>query len=152
MEIALSITHIFSHFKQFQPLSTQSIDKSSTDHRLGTDQTYKDTKGNDVRGPTKNVLPSNCNAYNDDATMRALRQTFVLTAAVVVTVDQSVKQATTNLTYVIKSTNTHVQNMFHRTLLITNVSIFCGHPRGSFTRVQGIQQSAIQNIWNHSML
>jgi hypothetical protein len=52
--------------------------------------------------------------------MRALRQTFVLIAATVA-VDQSVKQATTNFTYVIKSTNTHVQNMFHRTLLIINV-------------------------------
>jgi hypothetical protein len=58
----------------------------------------------------------------DDATMRALRQTFVLTTEMV-PVDQSVKQATTNFTYVIKSTNTHVQNMIHRTLLITNVSI-----------------------------
>jgi hypothetical protein len=52
--------------------------------------------------------------------MRALRQTFLLTA-MVVAVDQSVKQATTSFTYVIKSTNTHVQNM--GTLLITNVSI-----------------------------
>jgi hypothetical protein len=50
--------------------------------------------------------------------MRALCQTFVLTAMVV-----AVKQATTSFTYVIKSTNTQVQNMFHRTLLITNVSI-----------------------------
>jgi hypothetical protein len=61
--------------------------------------------------------------YDDHATMRALRQTFLLTAGMVVAVDQSVKQKTTNFSYVIKSTNTHVQNMFHRTLLITNVSI-----------------------------
>jgi hypothetical protein len=40
--------------------------------------------------------------YDDDATMRAPCQTFVLTAATVVAVDQSVKQATTNFTYVIK--------------------------------------------------
>jgi hypothetical protein len=56
--------------------------------------------------------------------MRALRQTFVLTAAMVVAMDQPVKQATTNFSYIIKSlTNAYVQNMFHRTLLITNVSI-----------------------------
>jgi hypothetical protein len=61
--------------------------------------------------------------YDDDATMRALRQTYLLTAGMVVAVDQSIKQETTNFTYVIKSTNTHEQNMFHRTLLITNVSI-----------------------------
>jgi hypothetical protein len=47
--------------------------------------------------------------YNgDDATMRALRQTFVLTPAVKVAVDLSVKQPTTNITYVIKSTNAYV--------------------------------------------
>jgi hypothetical protein len=55
--------------------------------------------------------------------MRALRQTSVLTAAMVVAMDQPLKQATTNFSYVIKSTNAYVQNMFHRTLLITNVSI-----------------------------
>jgi hypothetical protein len=55
--------------------------------------------------------------------MRALRQTFLLNAGMVVPVDQSVEQETTNFIYVIKSTNTHVQNLFHRTLLITNVSI-----------------------------
>jgi hypothetical protein len=54
--------------------------------------------------------------------MRALRQTFVLTAAMVVAMDQPVKQATTNFSYVIKSTNAYVQNLFHRTLLITYVS------------------------------
>jgi hypothetical protein len=48
---------------------------------------------------------------------------FVLTAAMVVAMDQPVKQGTTNFSYVIKSTNAYVQNMFHRTLLITNVSI-----------------------------
>jgi hypothetical protein len=37
---------------------------------------------------------------NYDATMRAMRQTFVLTAARVV--DQSIKQVTTNFTCVIK--------------------------------------------------
>jgi hypothetical protein len=55
--------------------------------------------------------------------MRALRQTFLLTAGIIVAVDQSVKQETTNFTCVIKSINTHKQNMFHRTLLITIVSI-----------------------------
>jgi hypothetical protein len=55
--------------------------------------------------------------------MRALRQSFVLTRAMVAAVDQSVKQATTNFNCVIKSTNAYVQNLFHHTLLITNVSI-----------------------------
>jgi hypothetical protein len=56
--------------------------------------------------------------------MRALHQTFILTAAMVVAMDQPVKQATTNFSYVIKSsTDAYVQNMFHHTLLITNVSI-----------------------------
>jgi hypothetical protein len=82
--------------------------------------------------------------YDLDATMRALRQTFVQTPGMDVAVDQSVKQPTTNFTYVIKSTNAYVQNMFHHTLLITNMfPSFCDHPRGSFTSVQGIQQSAI---------
>jgi hypothetical protein len=54
--------------------------------------------------------------------MRALCQTFVLTAAMVVAMDHPVKQATTNFSYVIKSlTNAYVQNMCHRTLLITIV-------------------------------
>jgi hypothetical protein len=35
-----------------------------------------------------NAMPLN---YDDDATMRALRHTFVLTVAMVVAVDQSVK-------------------------------------------------------------
>jgi hypothetical protein len=55
--------------------------------------------------------------------MRALRQTFVLTRAMVAAVYQSVKQAATNFPFVIKSTNAYVQNLFHHTLLITNVSI-----------------------------
>jgi hypothetical protein len=37
---------------------------------------------------------------NYDATMRAMRQTFVLTAGTVV--DQSIKKVTTNFTYLIK--------------------------------------------------
>jgi len=40
--------------------------------------------------------------------MWALRQTFVLTSATKVAVDQSVVQPTTNFTYVIKLTNVYV--------------------------------------------
>jgi len=40
--------------------------------------------------------------------MRALRQTFILTPAMKVAVDPSREQPTTNLTYVIKSTNAYV--------------------------------------------
>jgi len=52
----------------------------------------------------------------DDATMRALRQTFVLALAKKVAVDSSVEQPTTNFTYVIKSTNAYVLNLFHHIL------------------------------------
>jgi hypothetical protein len=51
--------------------------------------------------------------------MRALRQTFVLIWTMFAVVDQSVKQAPTNFTVVIKSTNAYVQSLFHHTLLIT---------------------------------
>jgi hypothetical protein len=59
----------------------------------------------------KNVLPSNRDPwyYNaDHATMRALRQSFVLTPAMKVAVDPSVQQPTTIFTNVIKSTNAYV--------------------------------------------
>jgi hypothetical protein len=67
-----------------------------------------------------------------DATVRALRYTFVLTVVMVVAVDQSVKQATTNLTYVIKSTNSLAQNVsshvinyqcFYRFVIIREVAL-----------------------------
>jgi hypothetical protein len=74
--------------------------------------------------------------------MRALRQTFVLTRAIVAAVDQSVKQAATNFPFVIKSTNSYVQDLFHHTLLITNMfPSFCDLPSGSFISVQGIQSA-----------
>jgi hypothetical protein len=50
---------------------------------------------------------------NVDATMRTLRQTFVLNPAMKVAVYRSAVQPTTNYTYVIKSTNVYVQNVFH---------------------------------------
>jgi len=55
--------------------------------------------------------------------MRALRQKFVLTPATKVAVDRSVVQPTTNFTYVIKSTNVYVQNMFHHVINYQQVSI-----------------------------
>jgi hypothetical protein len=64
----------------------------------------------DIRWPTKNVQPSNRDPYYnaDDATMRALRQSLVLTPAMKVAVDPSVEQSPTNFTYVMKSTNAYV--------------------------------------------
>jgi hypothetical protein len=56
-------------------------------------------------------------------TMRALRQTFVLTPATVVAVDWSVKQATTNFTYAIKSSNSYVQYISSRVINYQYVSI-----------------------------
>jgi hypothetical protein len=56
-------------------------------------------------------------------TMRALRHAFVLTPAMVVAVDQSVKQATTNFTYVRKSTNAYVQNVSSHVINYQYVSI-----------------------------
>jgi hypothetical protein len=55
--------------------------------------------------------------------MWALRQTFVLTPAMKVAVDRSVMQLTANCTYVIKSTNVHVQNMFRHVINYQRVSI-----------------------------
>jgi hypothetical protein len=81
-------------------------------------------------------LPGN---YDDDATLRALRQTIVLTAAMVVAVDQSVKQAATNFTYVIKATNTHVPNMSHHVIYYQHVSISFVTTIGSITRVLRIE-------------
>ena len=55
--------------------------------------------------------------------MWAPRQTFVLTPATKVALHQSVVQPTTNYTYVIKSTNVYVQNMFHNVINYEHVSI-----------------------------
>jgi hypothetical protein len=44
----------------------------------------------------------------DDATMHALRQSFVLTPGMKVAVDPSVQQPPANFTFVIKSTNASV--------------------------------------------
>jgi hypothetical protein len=55
--------------------------------------------------------------------MRPLRQTFVLTTAMIVAVDRSVMQQTTNFTYVTKPTNVYVQNMFHHVINYQHVSI-----------------------------
>jgi hypothetical protein len=48
--------------------------------------------------------------------MRSLRQTFVLTPATKVAIDCSVVQPATNFTYVIKSTNVYVLNMYHHVI------------------------------------
>jgi hypothetical protein len=80
------------------------------------------------------VLSSNRGPrYYDNATMRTLRQSFVLTPAMNVPVDPSVQQPTTNFTYEIKSINAYVQNMLHHTLLITNMfPSFCDLARSCF--------------------
>jgi hypothetical protein len=48
--------------------------------------------------------------------MRPVRQTFVETPAIKIAVFPSVEQPTTNLTYVIKSTNAYVQNVSLRVI------------------------------------
>jgi hypothetical protein len=83
------------------------------------------------RLPSK-ACPGN---YDDDAIMPALRQIFVLIAAMVVAVDQSVKQETTNFTNVIctiinkcictKYVSSHViiYQCFYRFVLIRGVAL-----------------------------
>jgi hypothetical protein len=74
--------------------------------------------------------------------MRTLRQTFVLTPAKKVAVDRSVVQPTTNYTYVIKSRNVYVQNMFHHVINYQNVSI-------AFAIINGV---ALQEYKEHNNL
>jgi carboxypeptidase C (cathepsin A) len=65
----------------------------------------------DIGWLTTNVLSSNLNLWyyiTDNATIRALRQSFVLTPALKVTVDPSVQQPTTNFPFAKKSTNANV--------------------------------------------
>jgi hypothetical protein len=50
-------------------------------------------------------------------------QTFVLTPATKVAIDRSVMQPTSNYTFVIKSTNVYVKNMFHHVINYQHVSI-----------------------------
>jgi len=54
--------------------------------------------------------------------MQALCQTLVLTLAMKLAVDPSVEQLPTNLTYLIHSTNAHVQNTFHHVINYQHVS------------------------------
>jgi hypothetical protein len=132
------ITFYYATHKLLQINVVYATTLSATDHLW-------DTKHTEIVGPTKNVLPSNYDLsyYNpDDAKMRALHQSFVLTPATEAAVFPSVQQPTTNFTYVIKS-NAYVKNMFYHTLLITNMLPSLFDHRGSFTTVQWIQQSAI---------
>ena len=59
-----------------------------------------------------------------------------------VVVDPSVEQPVTNFSYVMK-TNVYVYNVSSKVINYKCCHRFCDHHRGSFTRVQRIQESAI---------
>ena len=85
--------------------------------------------------------------------MQAPCQKFVLIPAMKVTVDPSVEQLTTNLTYVIKSTNAYVYNMFHHMLFITNMFSLLSLSSSGWL-YKSIKNTIIcpLNNWNNSVL